>query len=93
MTTTDLYMGTPIIHSQGKSEGLAKVNYDLTLEGVYSTPTTLRALDSDQTLQVQRDNCFTDPDCNFKGKCPFPEVSNAMLFTSLDNLNQLFTNL
>ena len=89
MTTTDLYMGTPIIHSQGKSEGLAKTNYNLTLEGVYSTPTTLRALESDQTIQVQRDNCFND--LYEQISCP-PEVSNAMLFTSLDNLNQLFTN-
>ena len=92
MTISDLYMGTPIIKSS-KSEGLAKTNYDLTLEGVYSTPTTLKAVNSGATIQVQRDNCLTDPDCNFKGKCPFPEVSNAMLFTSLDNLNQLFTNL
>jgi hypothetical protein len=90
MTTTDLYMGTPIIQSQGKSEGLAKVNYDLTIEGVYSTPTTLRALDSGATILVQRDNCFNDPYEQIS--CP-PEVSNAMLFTSLDNLNQLFTNL
>ena len=89
MTTTDLYMGTPIIHSQGKSEGLAKVNYDLTIEGVYSTPITLRAIDSGATIQVQRDNCLNDPYEQIT--CP-PEVNNAMLFTSLDNLNQLFTN-
>jgi hypothetical protein len=90
MTISDLYMGTPIIQSQGKSEGLAKVNYDLTLEGVYSTPTTLKAIDSGATLQVQRDSCFNDPYDQIT--CP-PEVNNAMLFTSLDNLNQLFTNL
>lgn len=90
MTISDLYMGTPIIHSQGKSEGLAKVNYDLTIEGVYSTPTTLKAIDSGTTIQVQRDSCLADPYEPIT--CP-PEVNNAMLFTSLDNLNQLFTNL